>query len=537
MLLEASKEASQSLQGCPQGEVAGFMCAPAEWWPAGVDIFGDDVWLVKGPAGRLLSDQWIRHGGGEASFVALSSGLFQRSGSEAFDATPSAMNARGIPDCFACEMLAPKPDEEDFTLYLAPLDVVGPCRELFSNLLLDALEALQLASFQGPHATLVEPLIANAVWRRYGQAAAEELRASGKATSIYSFWKEETSCGLRHGSKTRFGDLFDWHALIDRLQAVRGIRGGTSWHEFVEKSQGKLDVLATLSDHPTAGDGGVPLPCSDEEQTVTQMPFFDTDFAVSRRVCVRSTAASHGGGFDLRFIDMPRLATAVRGAVAQAKKEGRRWASVGLFLYWVEGPERARLHPGRYGQLSSHSEYTSIWQGLKFAPSILRRAAGIADRLNLRGERYLAAHWRQGDWFLGPHPRKLEQAELAQAPRFAAVIRRHLRERGLTRLFLMTNAPAGGEDVAALTAELEGVQVVQAPVLQGDRHNLRQLCAEMAIASSAEFFLAFGDGIVQGMASMPSLLVLQMRLHSIGWPLDSNAFSFVQGNFQDTLGL
>ena len=34
---------------------------------------------------------------------------------------------------------------------------------------------------------------------------------------------------------------------------------------------------------------------------------------------------------------------------------------------------------------------------------------------------------------------------------------------------------------------------------------------EMAIASFAHFFLAFGDGIVQGHVSKPSLLTMQMR--------------------------
>lgn len=34
---------------------------------------------------------------------------------------------------------------------------------------------------------------------------------------------------------------------------------------------------------------------------------------------------------------------------------------------------------------------------------------------------------------------------------------------------------------------------------------------EMAIASAADFFVAFGDGLIQGHVSMPSLLVLQMR--------------------------
>ena len=69
---------------------------------------------------------------------------------------------------------------------------------------------------------------------------------------------------------------------------------------------------------------------------------------------------------------------------------------------------------------------------------------------------------------------------------------------------------ATGADVAALTRELRGVLVVQAPVLKGERNNLRQLCIEMSVASQAHFFVVFGDGVVQGHASMPGLLVMQI---------------------------
>ncbi|CAJ1367229.1 unnamed protein product, partial [Effrenium voratum] len=225
----------------------------------------------------------------------------------------------------------------------------------------------------------------------------------------------------------------------------------------------------------------------------------------------------------------------VAGAVRQAKAQGKACASVGLYLYWVEGAERARLHPGRYGLLSSHARYTSIWSGLRFAPGILRRAAQVAGRLGLRHPRsgarrgFMAAHWRKGDWFLGPHPRKLEQARLAEAAPFAQRLRESLAREKLTRLFLMTNAPP--EAVQELAQELEGVTLLQAPFLKGDDNNLRQLCVEMAIASAADFFLAFGDGLIDGHVSMPSLLVMQMRLHAESWPLQSNAFSFAPTEF------
>lgn len=440
----------------------------------------------------------------------------------------------GTPDCYACDKA---PVDEDFTLYLAGMDVIGPCRELFSNLLMDALEALQISSFQGAHAVLVEPLIANAVWRKYGQKDADMLKATGKATSIYSFWNEETSCGLRHGSATRFGDLFDWPALVSWLQEARGVRGGVSWYEFVRRTGRHLDALVMLSDHPGNRETGTEItPCGDDSEP-TVLRFFDEDFQVARRHCVRSTSERHAGGFELRFLDLQRFGAAVGAAVTQARAEGRNWAAVGLFLYWIEGPERARLHHGRYGQLGTHSYYTSIWRGLRFAPPIAFAARRAAVGLGVWEQPYLAAHWRQGDWFLGPHPRKLEQAELARPHRFAAMLRRHLQDQGLARLFLMTNAASDSPQVRELRDALPGISVLMAPVLQGYRNNLRQLLVEIAIASAADFFVAFGDGMIAGHASMPSLLVLQMRLHAGGWPLDTNAFSFSEGAFQDALGI
>merc|ERR1712166_1424803 len=165
--------------------------------------------------------------------------------------------------------------------------------------------------------------------------------------------------------------------------------------------------------------------------------------------------------------------------------------------------------------------YASIWQGMRFAPHIIRRSRAIMVQKGLHSTRFMAAHWRRGDWFLGPHPRKLEQAVLATAPEFGRILRRHLSEQKLDHIFLMTNAPMGGEDFAMLEAELKGVHVVRAPVWQDDRLHLQQLCVEMAIATAADFFVAFGDGLDAGMVSMPSLLVMQMRLYAEGLPVQS----------------
>ena len=298
------------------------------------------------------------------------------------------------------------------------------------------------------------------------------------------------------------------------------------------------------ADHPN--EGGQRVRCGDSDQPEV-LRFYESNLNIQRRVCVRNM--QHSDGFELRLLDEGRLAETVKATVSQAKASGKAWASIGLYLYWVEGAERARLHPGRYGYLSVHSLYTSIWRGLRFSSWVYQRAAVLARKLQLRIGRspvealgrspYMAAHWRKGDWFLGPHPRKLEQAELAEVPKFASILKEHLQRLGLRRLFLMTNAGTS-KAVKDLSLELAGTaELVLAPPLLGDSNSLRQLCVEMALASAADFFLAFGDGLIRGHVSMPSLLVLQMRLHAESWPIQSHAFSFAApGHFdEDWLGL
>jgi len=101
--------------------------------------------------------------------------------------------------------------------------------------------------------------------------------------------------------------------------------------------------------------------------------------------------------------------------------------------------------------LSSHAFYPSIWDGLRFAPTILERAHAVREDLGIGdGVPFLAAHWRRGDWFLGPHPRKLEQAALADPHSYARILQRYLQERKLRHVFLMTNAASESDDIKSL---------------------------------------------------------------------------------------
>eukprot|EP00913_Durusdinium_trenchii_P020554 g19307.t1 len=432
------QEMVEAVQWCahPQPPFPRYPCAPRSC--------EEDVWLLRSP------------NSGSGDRIALSSGLFQKTDGTSYDHSTSAKSALGIPPCYACHQA--ELNSKPFTLYISVLDVLGPCRELFSNLVLDTLEALQFASFQGPEVVLVEPFISNAVWRQFGEGDAELLHKAKPNASIYKFWNEDSreskcgACGLRFGSVTPFGDLFDWRHLTQWLMEVRGIRGQISWEQFLRETGGQIDVLAMQAPHV---DDGKSLPCADSKEEAT-LRFYQTELRVRRRVCVRST--KHTQGFELRFLDDGRLAEVVQSAVAQAKSERKTWTAVGLYLYWVEGAERARLHPGRYGLLSSHTFYTSNCIDGIFLASYDERARSrrFAKRTQSRAGAFLAVHWRKGDWFLGPHPRKLEQAQLAEPGAFALRLKSFLQETKLQRLFLMSNAAPGTEAVAKLRDELNG---------------------------------------------------------------------------------
>eukprot|EP00435_Cladocopium_sp_Y103_P020157 s2092_g4.t3 len=516
-----------------------MLCAPGAWWKEDLESLdsGQDVWLLRSRESR---------GPGDDEVVALSRGLFQPSQGTRYEYFASARNALGIPPCVSCHLQSLPGQEpaakQKFTLYFTVVDVIGVCREQFGNLFYDALEALQIASFQGPDVVLVEPLISNGVRRVLTEKEAAEYQKDSKNPGVFSLFREAGMCTPQYEGTTSFGDVFDWPQLVQWLQQARGIRGQISWKDWKEKTGGTVDMLAMQAEH---WDGNERLPCADSEEEMT-LRFYLDHLHVRKRVCVQSR--KHGQGFELRFLDGERLEDVILNAVSTAKAAGKSFTTVGLYLFWIEGAERARLHPARYGPLSSHVFYTSIWRGLQFSQKTLQRAARAARQLGLlvgRGRPegttawrpFMAAHWRQGDLYANPAARKAVQVEKAKVENFGPLLGRLLRERGLSRLFLMTNARS--EVMKKLREELIGVEIFQAPLMRGHENAQRQLCVEMAIASFAQFFLAFGDGIVQGHVSKPSLLTMQMRLHSGGLAVENNGFAFAESEIfaEDLLGL
>lgn len=514
----------EGLGPCPGLSNYQAYCFPLEWRPAlGAS---DEVWLFSSQhglgSGIRFDDAGRSIGHGSA---ALLRGIFQPVHSGRYEPSASTTESLGIPDCYTCHQV---PVEEDFTFYLMPLDIVGGCRELFSNLFMDLLEGLHLVSYQGPHVVLVEPMIPNQVWDLSGKEETEWRHKSNEQATQFV-------CTIRHGSATRFSDLFDWPLLAKWLERGRGVKGTIDWEGFVERTQGRIDTVGDLAMIWPGSPGG----CETVEGPLS-IRYYETDFQVGRRICLQNPDPHFTkSGFHEHFMSSERLKEVFQSAIADARKEGRNWAAAGLFLYWVEGAERAKMHPMRYGLVGSHTYYPSIWHGMRFAPAILKRAATLKARLGLTNVPYLGVHWRRGEWALGFAPRRQVQGKLAQAPEFAARISRVLKKLPHIRhVFVMTNAKPEGPDARRLAAELaSAADVVLFPkwALKGDRNTLKQLCIEMAVAAEAEFFMAFGDGIQQGHASMPSMLVQQMRLFGMGRSLDSMAYTFTEPQ-DDQLG-
>ena len=79
------------------------------------------------------------------------------------------------------------------------VDILGPCRELFGNLLSDFVETLAFVR-DFPGARFVEPSIANAVWRRFKPSQQEVSLAKHRdncfldgSSQVFSFVRFRTS--------------------------------------------------------------------------------------------------------------------------------------------------------------------------------------------------------------------------------------------------------------------------------------------------------------------------------------------------------
>jgi hypothetical protein len=122
--------------------------------------------------------------------------------------------------------------------------------------------------------------------------------------------------------------------------------------------------------------------------------------------------------------------------------------------------------------------------------------------------------------------RKLEQAKLSTAEKFAALLYKGLADAKVDTVFLMTNGNAS--EVAELKHYFKGKLVLPPVVSDGVawfHRDLKQLAVEMAIASHAKHFLGFGDD-GSSHASMPSVIVQMYRSYRLRLPAKTITWSF-----------
>jgi hypothetical protein len=239
------------------------------------------------------------------------------------------------------------------------------------------------------------------------------------------------------------------------------------------------------------------------------MQFLRQKFRVQQFVCVRNGA---------HHLDVAKAHATIRRVCQKIKR-----CHVGLFYYWIEDQERLRMHPFRYKLTQNiYPFYASAWEALEWAPDVLKYVPAVEKE---HGP-YLAAHWRRGDWYLGPHMRKLEQAKLSTPEKFAALLYKGLAEAQVDTVFLMTNGNAS--EVAELKRYFTGKLVLPPVVSDGVawfHRDLKQLAVEMAIAAHAKHFLGFGDD-GSSHASMPSVIVQMYRAYRLRLPANSMTWSF-----------
>eukprot|EP00929_Paragymnodinium_shiwhaense_P074315 TRINITY_DN38019_c0_g1_i1.p1 TRINITY_DN38019_c0_g1~~TRINITY_DN38019_c0_g1_i1.p1 ORF type:complete len:1015 (+),score=127.25 TRINITY_DN38019_c0_g1_i1:75-3119(+) len=530
-----------------------FLCLPERFWvgfgaPARDSSRGsEDVWMLPLPVGRQRSGKAPTS---RQEHAAFSFGLFQPSRGGSYSSEPEATSL-GIPDCAACHAV---PQKEPFTIYITSLEQLGPCRELFGSLLMDVLEILNLASFQGPGTVIVEPMIPNVVRHPFTEADAKKQRSSGKADEkeedfISRVWRGD-NCRLRHGSLVPFSELFDWSSFVSWLKATRGVGGAVNWNTFLAKADHTLDLALMNMEHmggnPPHGDltDRPSTPCKTGDGPLT-LRFLEEDFTVKRLACVHKD--DHEGSMQW-FLNDEMISRELLNAVEKAKKEGRSSVSVGFFLAMISGPERARMLPTNYQSFSRHGLHTSLWSGLRLEPSILEDAERAMIELGLQKKYYLSVHWRYGDTdspMFSHDPNRRLQGAGSKPVNFVGNIQTYARMRRVSTVFLMTHSSERSRrELAALAPELTFVWLPAEPDTANaaeqerrDRDSLRRLMLEVAIASRADYFVAFGNGAMTGHISKPSFLVLALRRFVEGYPIESNAFAFADRTAFDPLGL
>eukprot|EP00392_Amoebophrya_sp_AT5.2_P010079 g10132.t1 len=336
-----------------------------------------------------------------------------------------------VPDLKAllrkCASILPRSDAEKVdelevdlaTIVFSYLATVGPCRELFGNLVFDFVETLQVLSVQGTQSFLQLPRLAYTEYKKFEPLSCPDCSHDDPQ----EYWNQTgRACDVRTGGSVSFAQIFD-ATHLDRFLQTRFGMGGV----VVRAGQGlahdyeHFDSVLMTADLPLANSMEAQYACSD-------------------------------------FVDV----AVVQGMGTALRENG--FLGSGLIFVMTNEPVRS----------AAMSELASVLQS---------RYGLTAVRVSVSTEE--------------------DQVRLVRYEDGRVV------EVGTKTIPILGGSGSGTVSVRRGVPEEEQQHL--------GVHPLELLALEMYVATArSAVFLGYGDGIVNGYCSAPSLIVHQMRLHTYG---------------------
>ncbi|KAF4676198.1 Transmembrane protein 65 [Perkinsus chesapeaki] len=498
--------------------------------PCGFDLACSSAFLGNF-TGDWSTDVWLRRLGQpeeSSPLLAISRGIFRHTNLESVvDIVPP----------YEFDIRLP----EKLDVFIAPVDVVVPCREMFGWLLVDMVQSLSLAltSFRHDQLHLVLPELIHVFH--------DSRWTTDKPLDDWPLIDAVQEACRMTGTEERipFDEVFD----VDYFTQSTGVPV-VSWNVWGEES---LDWLIMLRDLPLPGgytEGvvettGPHIPCRNATGVNRIAILFGKPVLVKNTLCVASTTNASWNPYGYRS-----------GLESILSSHDGRTVNIGFYFYFWLGGERSRMTMSS-ARVSTSMVMPSLWRSIRFSPALQQLAASIYP-----GTEYVAVHWRWRNsskllrWpktsqRLIPtwtSPEKERQFHLAQPQSFARLVFNALPSsvRCYHKFFLMTNIQENSSHAVEFEDELRAIRKEQCPSsspklqvtvgnglaarpLPGLRH-AGPLVLEMAIAARAQHFVGFADGWIAGTASVLTLIVTQLRIHHYDGDFDSTTFAFDGGN-------
>ncbi|KAF4697107.1 hypothetical protein FOZ60_011780 [Perkinsus olseni] len=497
--------------------------------PCGFDLACSQlsVWNYTGYAHM---DVWLRRldqPREASSLMAISRGIFRHTHLESVDTV------------LPYEFDIPAPDR--LGIFVAPVDVVVPCREMFGWLLVDAIQelSLALASFRRSNLHLVLPELIH-VHQDSRWTTEEPLDEWPLEDAV------QQACRLTNTEeRIPFSEIFD-HTYFTETTGVQVI----DWGAWKIKS---LDWLVMLRELPLPGgytEGvfqatGPHIPCRNATDVNRVAILFGRPVLIKNTLCVASTTNASWDPQAYRA-GLEDILSDHTGATI----------NIGFYFYYWLGGERSRMTMSS-ARVTTSMVMSSLWRSIRFSPAVQQ----VTDTMYPDDE-YIAVHWRwraSGKILKWPKTAerliptwvstdKRRQFHFAQPQSFARLVFNALPSpvRCYNKFFLMTNLRQNSSQLVQFEDELTAMRREQCLPSSGALNIIvgsspseetlsnigraKSLVLEMAVAAKARHFVGFADGWIAGTASVLTLIVSQMRIHQYHRGFDSTTFAFDGGN-------